>query len=115
MSWVGPRPLMEVDFIKYPEDIQKRIYDIKPGITGIASIIFRDEEKYLSETDINPHEFDRKYIAPYKGKLEIWYQHNISFSTDLKILFYTFLVVLNPSRIFQFTSLKDLPEKPLSF
>lgn len=45
MSLVGPRPQMEVDFYRYPEHIQEVIYNAKLGITGIGSIVFRDEEK----------------------------------------------------------------------
>lgn len=115
MSVIGPRPLMVMDFQKYPEDIQEIIYNVKPGITGIASVIFRDEEKYLSGADMDPHEFDRKYIAPYKGQLEVWYQRNISFMTDLKIFFYTIFVVLNPGREFHFSGFKGLPAKPSFF
>ena len=44
MSVVGPRPVMEVSFESYPENIQKIIYNVKPGLTGIGSIVFRDEE-----------------------------------------------------------------------
>ena len=40
MSLIGPRPQMEVDFLKFPLHIQKKIYDIKPGLSGIGSIIF---------------------------------------------------------------------------
>src|SRR5258708_34632418 len=49
MSVVGPRPLMEVSVKLYPEDIQAKIYNCKPGMTGIGSLIFRDEEKIVSD------------------------------------------------------------------
>ena len=48
MSVVGPRPQMEIDFYRFPQEVQEHIYDSKPGITGIGSIVFRDEEYYLS-------------------------------------------------------------------
>ena len=83
MSVVGPRPQMEVDFMKYPEHIQAVIYDAVPGMTGIGSIIFRDEEKWISAHDGDKHEFYRKYIAPFKGELELWYQERISLHTDI--------------------------------
>ena len=44
MSLVGPRPQMEVDFQSFPQEVQEKIYDVKPGITGVGSIVFRDEE-----------------------------------------------------------------------
>ena len=72
MSIVGPRPQMEVDFLVYPEHVQKSIYNSKPGLTGIGSIFFRDEESYLSK-QTNPHEYYANKIAPYKGEMELWY------------------------------------------
>ncbi|MFW6272471.1 MAG: sugar transferase [bacterium] len=112
MSLVGPRPLMEFDFIKYPKEIQEKVYNVKPGLTGVASIVFRDKEKYFSGTTMDPHEFDRKYIAPYKGRLEEWYQRNLSFITDMKIIYYTILVVFDFKGNYNFNALKKLPDKP---
>jgi lipopolysaccharide/colanic/teichoic acid biosynthesis glycosyltransferase len=45
MSIVGPRPLMGVSVALYPDAIRDKIYNAKPGMTGIGSLIFRDEEK----------------------------------------------------------------------
>jgi lipopolysaccharide/colanic/teichoic acid biosynthesis glycosyltransferase len=114
MSIVGPRPLMNVDFMKFPEHVQRNIYNVKPGITGIGSIIFRDEEKWISNANTDPHEYDQKVIAPYKGELELWYQANQSFVTDLKILFCTFWVVLFSSSNIPYKIFKGLPERPKS-
>ena len=96
MSLVGPRPQMQEDFEAFPKFIQERIYHVKPGITGIGSIIFRDEEKYLSENTDDPKLFYAEVIAPYKGAVEMWYQENISLATDLKILLCTALVIIIP-------------------
>ncbi|HPT14081.1 MAG TPA: sugar transferase, partial [Bacteroidales bacterium] len=74
MTLVGPRPLMKVDFEKYSDEIKTVINNVRPGLTGIASIIFRDEEHLFENPGIDPHEFDRMVIAPYKGALELWYQ-----------------------------------------
>lgn len=112
MSVVGPRPLMEPDFLKFTEEIQKQFYKSKPGLTGIASIIFRDEEKLHSNTNIDPHEFDRLYIAPYKGALELWYQQHCNFRTDMLIIFLTAAVILFPENKWAFSFFKDLPEMP---
>ncbi len=112
MSLVGPRPLLEVDFLKYPAHIQAAIYDSRPGLTGIASIVFRDEEKYFSATDIDPHEFDRKYIAPYKGELEIWYQKNLCFYTDVMLVFLTAWAIIAPQNELVYRVFKDLPDRP---
>ncbi|MDB9828858.1 sugar transferase, partial [Flavobacteriaceae bacterium] len=40
MSFVGPRPLMSISFETYTKDVQKVIYNVKPGLTGIGSIVF---------------------------------------------------------------------------
>ena len=114
MSIVGPRPLMEVDFMKFPEHIRHKIYNSKPGITGIGSIIFRDEEKWISNAGIDPHEYDKMVIAPYKGALELWYLENMSFLTDLKLVFCTAWVVFFPESNLPYKIFKGLPDKPES-
>lgn len=112
MSVVGPRPHMEVDFLKFPEHIQTVICNSKPGITGIGSIIFRDEEKWISNAQGDKHKFYKTKIAPYKGELEIWYQNNLSLLTDLKLIFLTIWVIINPGSKLVFHVFKDLPSKP---
>ncbi len=112
MTLVGPRPLMKVDFDKYSEEIQSVIYNTRPGLTGIASIVFSDEEQYYSNTGMDHHEYDRKYIAPYKGALELWYQKHVSFRTDFSIIFLTAWIIINPKSELTFKLFKDLPEKP---
>jgi lipopolysaccharide/colanic/teichoic acid biosynthesis glycosyltransferase len=87
MSIVGPRPLMKKSFDQYTPEVQKVIYNTRPGITGIGSVIFRDEEKIVSDSkDI--HETYRK-IFQYKGAVEMWYQQHVSFYTDFMIIFLT--------------------------
>ena len=113
MSLIGPRPQMEVDFLKFPLHIQKKIYDIKPGLSGIGSIIFRDEEKIISDFQGDKHIFYKNQIAPYKGELEIWYQNNISFITDLKLFFCTLFVVFFPNSNWVDKFFKNLPKKPV--
>ena len=112
MSLVGPRPQLEADFIKFPEHIQEVLYNVKPGITGIGSIVFRDEEKWISNAPGDKHEYYRKHIAPYKGELEIWYQRNLSFYTDLMLLFLTGWMIISSQSNLVFNVFKDLPKKP---
>ncbi len=112
MSVVGPRPLMENDFLKFSDNIKQNFYNCKPGLTGIASLIFRDEEKLHSDANINPHEFDRLYIAPYKGALELWYQQHCNFSTDILLIFLTATAIFLPENKLAFKVFKDLPEQP---
>jgi len=112
MSIVGPRPQMEVDFMKFPPGIRERINDVKPGITGIASVIFRDEERFFPNTGEDPHVFAARVTSPYKGLLELWYQDHASFLTDLKIIFLTAWVIPFKHSQLPFRWFRDLPEKP---
>ncbi len=112
MSVVGPRPQMEVDFLKFPGHIQAVIYNAVPGITGIGSIIFRDEQKWISDFEGDKHGFYRQHIAPYKGELELWYQKHITFYTDAMLIFLTAWVIFFPKSELVFRIFKDLPEKP---
>ena len=110
ISLVGPRPLVTKTFEAYSHEIQAKIYNIKPGLTGIGSIVFRDEEKIIScITDEDPHIFYKRVIAPYKGKLEMWYQSNRSFLLDLKLIFITaWVIFFSKSRLYD-KWFKDLP------
>lgn len=111
MSIVGPRPQMRVDFEVYSEEVQGMIYNVLPGITGIGSIIFRDEESLISAANMPPREFYKQVIAPYKGTLEGWYQSRISLLTDLKIIFLTAWVVFFAESTLPYKILKDLPPR----
>lgn len=112
MSVVGPRPLMPISFEQYSADVQAKIYNVKPGITGIGSIIFRDEEKLISETKLDPQEYYTRYIFPYKGALELWYQKNVSFYTDFMIIFLTAWAIIFPASNLVNKVFKDLPQRP---
>lgn len=112
MSIIGPRPMVDKTFTPYPQHVQNNIYNVKPGLTGIGSIIFRDEERLLSETKMEPKEFYAKHISPYKGELEIWYQDNLSFITDIKLVFCTAWVIIFSDSELPFKIFKGLPPKP---
>jgi len=113
MSIVGPRPLVDKTFNDYPENIRYKIYDSKPGITGIGSIIFRDEEYLLSNCKIPPKEYYEKVIAPYKGALEIWYNQHKSFFVDISIIFLTAWLIVFPKSNAAHTVFKNLPAQKL--
>lgn len=112
MSIVGPRPLVDRTFTAYSPEIQEKVYNSKPGITGIGSIVFRDEERLISNSDMPPHEFYKTFIAPYKGALEMWYQENKSLTTDFLLIFLTAWVIVFPSSQLHFKLFKDLPKRP---
>ena len=111
MSIVGPRPLVDKTFNAYPESIRFKVYDSKPGITGIGSIVFRDEEKLLSETTMSPHEFYDTVIAPYKGELEMWYNRKKNFRVDLLLIFLTVWVILFSESKLMYKIFPDLPKR----
>ena len=112
MSIVGPRPLVDKTFEPYSDTVKKNIYNVKPGLSGIGSIVFRNEEKLLSSSKIPLNEFYKKNISPYKGDLELWYLKRISLYTDFMIIFLTFWVVFSPKSNLVFKVFKDLPPKP---
>ena len=110
ISLVGPRPLVFKTFSAYPKEVQSKIYNVKPGLTGIGSIIFRDEESIISAVkQENPHEFYKRVIAPYKGELEMWYQKNKSLLLDIQLIFMTAWVILVPTSKLYEKWFKDLP------
>ena len=115
MSVVGPRPVMQKSFDQYPEDVKSVIYNVRPGLTGIGSLVFRDEEGLISkvkEEGGDVWDFYKTKIYPYKGELEHWYQKNQSFWVDLKIIFLTAWAVLFPNTNAHqhFTGLPDKPD-----
>jgi len=112
MSIVGPRPQMKVDFDKFPPKKRNEIYKSKPGITGIGSIIFRDEEKWISNFNGDKHEFYKNKIAPYKTDVELWYYKNQSMFVDVKLVILTAWVIIFTNSDFVERIFKSLPKKP---
>ena len=113
LAIVGPRPQMQVDFEKYSEEVQKNIYNVRPGLTGIGSIVFRDEESLISVASEkeNPHDFYKRVIAPYKGELEMWYQSNRSVFLDSQLILMTVWAVVHPETRLYEKWFKNLPKR----
>jgi lipopolysaccharide/colanic/teichoic acid biosynthesis glycosyltransferase len=114
MSVVGPRPVMQKSFDSYPENVKKVIYNVPPGLTGIGSVIFRDEEELITqikENGGNTWDFYVNDIYPFKGSVEKWYQQNQSFSTDFKIIILTAWVIIFPKSDLIYDWFKDLPKR----
>jgi lipopolysaccharide/colanic/teichoic acid biosynthesis glycosyltransferase len=111
MSVVGPRPLVPSGESYYSNEQSQIIRSVKPGLTGIGSIALRDEESlYAHRKDAAC--FYKDVIAPYKANLEIWYVANQSVALYLKIVFFTFLVIVFP-RIKLEKYFPNLPQRPL--
>lgn len=114
MTIVGPRPVMPISFNQYPEDVKKVIYNVKPGLTGIGSIIFRDEEELITEVKIKGEDtwkFYTEKIYPFKGEVEKWYQNNLSIKNDLLIIFITAYVILFPQSEILYKTFRSLPKR----
>jgi len=112
MSLVGPRPLVNKTFSAYNDDVQSNIYKVKPGITGIGSILFRDEEAIISAvSDEDPFEFYKRIIAPYKGEVEMWYQKNCSFYLDIQLILLTAWVIFFPKTTLYEKWFSNLPKR----
>jgi len=111
MSVVGPRPMVPNTYADYPEVARQKLNTIRPGLTGIGSIIFRDEERYLVDRD-DPMEFYRKHIIPYKSNLEIWFVDNNSLWLYLKIIFVTAWVVIFPASKIADRAFNGIPKLP---
>ncbi len=112
MSLVGPRPLVDETFAAYTEAQQLFICQMKPGLTGIGSLVFRDEEKLLSSATQQPKDFYFQHIAPYKAALEYWYADHLTFYTDLMLLLLTLWTILFPHSKLYLRIFKDLPQSP---
>lgn len=113
MSFVGPRPLMKSGFDRYSDDMKSKVYNVKPGLTGIGSIVFRDEELIITQSNLSPEDCYRNIILPYKGALEIWYQQHRSFYTDFMLLFLTGWYIVFPASKWVFKIFPSLPQREI--
>lgn len=115
MSFVGPRPQVDETFAPFPEEVRARIYTVRPGLTGIGSLVYRDEERILSQCGkrgVTVKYCYEQEIAPHKGALEMWYLKHISFWTDLKLILATAWVVLFPESGLVERTFAGLPKRP---
>ena len=113
MSVVGPRPMVPNTYANYPEVARHKLNTIRPGLTGIGSIIFRDEEMFLADRN-QPMEFYREHIIPYKSDLEIWFVENNSLWLYIKAIFVTAWVVIFPASTIADKAFRGLPAFPES-
>ncbi len=114
MSVIGPRPLTTQTFGAYSEITQGLITQVRPGLSGVGSIIFRGEEEIMHGATASV-DFYANVIAPYKGALEEWYVSNKSLYIYFVAIFVTAWAVLIPSTKIAWRVFKDLPEPPTEF
>ena len=108
MSVIGPRPLTPETFNFYTDDVKDNITKIKPGLSGIGSIVFRSEENLMSEHS-DSISFYKDTIAPYKGMIEKWFVKKISLKNYFLLIFLTIWVVIKPNTRLHWKIYKDIP------
>lgn len=89
MSFVGPRP----DVPGYADNLTGKDRDVlklRPGITGPASLKYRDEEELLAK-QVDPQRYNDEIIFPDKVRINLYYLHNYSFIKDIQMIFCTVL------------------------
>ena len=87
MSLVGPRPDVE-GYADNLEGEERKILELRPGITGPASLKYINEEEILAKVD-NPQQYNDEVIFPDKVKINLDYYYNRSFWGDIKIILKT--------------------------
>ena len=111
MSVIGPRPQAKRHYDLYSAEVKEAIDTVAPGLSGLGSVAFRDEEDMLNAVEDRDH-FHDTIIAPYKGALEVWFVQHRSVAVYFKLIWLTVLAVLKPSSKAWRKSFKDLPPVP---
>lgn len=112
LSLVGPRPQVRRHYDCYDTSVKKLINTVRPGITGVAALLFRDEERLLSSGEHANQRLYDEVIAPYKGELEAWYVQNRSLGLYFKLLILTAIAVVFPRNELYKRWLTNLPVPP---
>ena len=111
MSLIGPRPQTQRCFDAFPTSAQEQIIKVRPGLSGVGSIMFRGEEEMMHASK-NPDRFYDEVIMPYKGSLECWYVQNQGFWTYLKCVFVTAWVVIFRNSPLVWSAFRGVPQPP---
>ena len=111
MSVIGPRPLTPQTFSSYSAQTQATVIKVRPGLSGVGSIIFRGEEEIMHGASASV-DFYSNIIAPYKGSLEEWFVLNKGMHIYFLAIFLTVWAVIFPSTKIAWRVFKDLPEPP---
>ena len=111
MSVIGPRPLTSQTFAAYSPETQDTVQAVRPGLSGIGSIIFRGEEEIM-QGDLATLNFYGDVIAPYKGALEEWFVAHKGLYLYFATIVLTIWVIVVPSRQLAWRVFSDLPEPP---
>ncbi len=112
MSVVGPRPQTRRHYELYSSEVKAAINLVPPGLTGIASVIFRDEEAILDEVHGDRDIFHDTVIAPFKGSLEVWWTRHRTLGNYFKLILMTAWSLFSPRTALWRRWFKGLPEVP---
>ncbi len=97
MSLVGPRPEMP-EYVQPEVPIWQAVLQVQPGITDLASLVYRDEERILGAA-ADPDTLYRNQVLPAKLLLNLAYLRTRSFGRDLKLILLTICYSLLPKKI----------------
>lgn len=113
MSLIGPRPHAARDLEGVSNDLLQEIMRCKPGLSGVGSIFFRNEEEILQTFD-DPRPFYDSVVAPFKAELELWYIKNKSIRLYFVLIILTVTSVIfgkSHNQLIRFADFPSLPEE----
>jgi len=111
MSIIGPRPQTQRCFDAFPFRSQQEIQQVRPGLSGIGSIVFRGEEDLMDDAE-NADELYDGVIMPYKGLLEEWYVAHQGLYLYVAFILLTVCAVLFPGSRLHWRLFPELPPPP---
>jgi lipopolysaccharide/colanic/teichoic acid biosynthesis glycosyltransferase len=112
MSLIGPRPQTPRHFAVFPEHVKAELVEVRPGLSGIGSIVFRDEETLLSQPGRDPERYYAEVIAPHKGELELWFIRRQGLWLYLALIGLTLWAIVWPGDVPCHAIFRDLPAPP---
>ena len=111
MSVIGPRPQTIRCFDAFPQSSQDKIIKVRPGLSGIGSIIFRNEERMMSDNN-DIEDFYDNSIMPYKGLLEEWYVKRLNLRLYFMLIILTIITIIFSKSNLIWKFYDDLPKPP---
>ena len=111
MSVIGPRPQTQRCFDSFPEHCRRIIMQIRPGLSGLGSVVFRGEETLMHGHE-DPEYFYDQVIMPYKGRIETWYAQNKNLWTYFLLIIITMWVVLRSKSPIVWKLMPNIPSPP---
>jgi len=111
MSIIGPRPQTPRCFEAFPKRSREVIVSVRPGLSGVGSIFFRNEE-FMMHDAANADDMYDNIVMPFKGQLEEWYVQNRSFVLYLLLIISTIFVIISGKIPFLHSIFSSTPRVP---